>query len=220
MSNLILEKKWTKWYPENISFKNTKKIKKILCSSNNFKKEDFFIDKKNQKDLTFSKETSEINLTQKKAYETGFQKGLLKGKEENTLLKNKLNDLFLNFENSLAKFENELCSQLLKTVLKISSYVIGKKIDIDKQILLNYIKKIINKEGVFLKKPQFIIHPKNKTLIEDIFKKFLNSHKWTIVCDDGIDLNGCKIKSESVDIDATVDARWQQLCRLIYLEEY
>ncbi|WAI18204.1 MAG: FliH/SctL family protein [Buchnera aphidicola (Acyrthosiphon caraganae)] len=220
MPNSILEKKWTRWYPTKIFLKNTKKNKKVLFYSDRFIKEDFFIDLKNQKNYIIEKRELEIDLTKTKGYEAGFKKGLLQGKEEEVLLKNKLNSLFLNFENALSIFENAICSQLLKTVLKISSYVIGKNIDVDELVLINYIKKIINKDGIFLKKSQIIIHPNNKALIEDIFKDFFKSYKWVIVCDNSIDLNGCQIKSESVDINATIDARWQEICRLIYLEEY
>ncbi|AEO08440.1 flagellar assembly protein FliH [Buchnera aphidicola str. Ak (Acyrthosiphon kondoi)] len=220
MPNSILEKKWTRWYPTKIFLKNTKKNKKVLFYSDRFIKEDFFIDLKNQKNYIIEKRELEIDLTKTKGYEAGFKKGLLQGKEEEVLLKNKLNSLFLNFENALSIFENAICSQLLKTVLKISSYVIGKNIEVDELVLINYIKKIINKDGIFLKKSQIIIHPNNKALIEDIFKDFFKSYKWVIVCDNSIDLNGCQIKSESVDINATIDARWQEICRLIYLEEY
>ncbi|WAI11844.1 MAG: FliH/SctL family protein [Buchnera aphidicola (Macrosiphum albifrons)] len=220
MPNSILEKKWTRWYPKKIFLKSTNKNKKILFHSNEFKKEDFLIESKNQNNFIVDKKEVEIDLKKTKAYEIGFKKGFLQAQEENILLKNKLNSLFLDFENALSIFENALCSQLLKTVLKIASYVIGKNIDIDKSVLINSIKNIINKDGIFLKKPQLIIHPNNKKLIENTFKDFLNTYKWILVCDDSLDLNGCKVQSENVDIDATIDARWQELCRLIYSEEY
>ncbi|QCI17490.1 flagellar assembly protein FliH [Buchnera aphidicola (Acyrthosiphon lactucae)] len=220
MPNSILEKKWTRWYPKKIFLKNKKENKQILFFSDKFKEEDFFIASKNQKNFISDIKESTIDLKKTKGYEIGFKKGLIKGQEDNILLKNKLNNLFLDFENSLIIFEKALCSQLLKTVLKISSYVIGKNIDIDESILINYIKKIINQDGIFLKKPQLIIHPKNKKIIEKNFKDFLNTHKWTLVYDDNMDVNGCKIKSEKIDMDATVDARWQELSRLVYSEEY
>ncbi|QCI22537.1 flagellar assembly protein FliH [Buchnera aphidicola] len=220
MPNSILEKKWTRWYPKKIFLKSIKKNNKDLLYSNEFKKEDFLIESKNQKNFIVDEKEFKIDFKKTQAYEIGFKKGLLQAQEENILLKNKLNNLFLDFENALSIFENALYSQLLKTVLKIASYVIGKNIDIDKSILINNIKKIINKDGIFLKKPQLIIHPNNKKLIEEIFEDFLNTYKWILVCDDSIDLNGCKIKSENVDIDATIDARWQELCRLIDSEEY
>lgn len=220
MPNSILEQKWKRWYPEKIFLKNTKHNKKILFNSDKFNKEDFIVDLKNQKNLADNKKELEIDLTKTKGYEIGFKKGFLECKKENIVLKNKLNSLFLNFESALSNFESALCSQLLKTVLKISSYVIGKNVNFDKLILINYIKKIISRDGIFLKKPQVIVHSKNKILIENTFKEFLNTYKWTVVSDDSIDPNGCKVKSESIDIDATIDARWQEVCRLIYSEEH
>ncbi|QIQ41689.1 MAG: flagellar assembly protein FliH [Buchnera aphidicola (Microlophium carnosum)] len=220
MPNSILEKTWKRWYPEKIFLKNTKKNKIILFHFDKFKKEDFSLELQNTKNYSVDKKEFERDLMKTKGYEIGFKKGFLQSQEESVLLKNKLNNLFLDFEKALSMFENALFSQLLNTVLKISSYVIGKNIDIDESMLINYITNIIKKDGIFLKKPQLVIHPNNKKLIESTFKDFLNTYKWTLIFDDNIDLNGCKIKSENIDIDATVDARWQEVCRFIYSEEY
>lgn len=221
MSNSILEEKWKRWYPRKTFLKHTKKNKRTLYDSDKFKKEDFLVDLISSQNLVSNNTCkTEVDFTKTKEYKIGFEKGLLQGKEENILLQKKLNNLFLNFEKALFIFENALYSQLLKTVLKISSYVIGKKIDFDESVLINYIKKIIDKDGIFLKKPQLIVHSNNKKLIENIFKEFLSTYKWTVISDDSIDLNGCKIRSESTDIDATAHARWEELCRLINSEEY
>ncbi|CAL4326138.1 flagellar assembly protein FliH [Buchnera aphidicola] len=218
MPDLILEKKWTRWYPKKILLKNEKYKKKFLYCSDKFTRKDFFIDTNNEKRKKHN--SSQIDITKTQEYKIGFEKGLLSGVEENIFLKNKLNILLLDFEKSFSAFEKKLYSRLLKTVLIVSSYVIGNKIDCDKSILLNSIKNIINQNGIFLKKPCLVIHSNNKVLIEETFEDFLKTYKWQLVCDDSIDVNSFKIKSESTDIDATVDARWQELHRLLYSEEY
>lgn len=223
MSNVKLEKNWIQWYPNKIYFKNVKNRKIILSYSDKFTEEDFCetlkekFSNENQKNNT---ELKEMNLTKIKSYEDGFKKGFAKAEKDNLILNDKLNTFFLEFEKSFSIFENKLYSRLLKTVLTISSYVIGKKINIDKSILATHIKTIINQEGICLKKLQLFIHPDNKILMETMFKDLLKTYQWKLIYDDNIDLNGCKIKSENGCIDSTVDARWQELHRFIYSEEY
>lgn len=221
MIDSSLEKQWQLWKPEKIFFKEAKKNSKILCSLDKFREEDFFIHLKNKNKENQNQKNRElkIDLKRTEAYKLGLKSGLLESTEKNILLEKKINDLLLDFENSFSIFESALYSRILKIVLKISSYVIGKTVDIDESMLLKNIKQIIDKDGIFLKKPQIIVHPNNKTLIEKTLKNFLNSYKWTLSYDDSVDLNSCKVKSENGDMDATVDGRWQELCRLVYSKE-
>ncbi|QCI24183.1 flagellar assembly protein FliH [Buchnera aphidicola (Muscaphis stroyani)] len=210
MPDKNLEKNWTRWHPEKINF-TEKEIKnkniKLKCAE--------------KKDHQFNKLNDiDINLLKEESYNIGFQKGLLTCKEQNNLLNNKIHDLFIDFESSLSIFEDALISRVFKIIFKVSAYVIGKEPDIRESVLLKYLKKVIEKEGIFLKKPQLFIHPDNKELVEKIFKKSLNIYKWNLFYDKNIDLNGCQVRSESGYIDATIDSRWKELCRLIYSEEY
>ncbi|QCI23642.1 flagellar assembly protein FliH [Buchnera aphidicola (Macrosiphoniella sanborni)] len=219
--DLNLQENWMKWYPQEIFLKNSQNKKNILFHLDKMNKKDFCVNIKNQ-DFSYDDKQVKIKIDDilQKKYEEGFKKGFLKGQEEQDKLKEKLNNLFFSFENDLSKFENKLYSELLKIILKISSYVIGKNLNVDKSILINYIKKMINENSFLLKTPKLIVHPDNKVLIENTFNKFLHDHKWRLEYDDSIDLNGCKIISEDSCLDATVNARWQELYRLIFSEEY
>ena len=118
MVDIILKDHWTRWHPKKIFLKNIKNNQIILSYLDNFKKKDFDIDLNNSKQCEKYKKDSKLatDLTKTKAYNLGFEEGLSQGKKENILLKDKLNKLFLDFENALVIFENALFSRLLKTV--------------------------------------------------------------------------------------------------------
>lgn len=111
-----------------------------------------------------------------------------------------------------------LFSRLLKTILIVSSYIVGEKFLINESILLKKINKIIKNDDFFLKKPQLIIHPNNKKILEKVLKQSKNN-KWELVCNKSIDINSFKIHSEQSDIDATIYARWKEVYRIILGEE-
>ena len=90
--------------------------------------------------------------------------------KEKIILDHKLNELFLNFDVAISLFDKILFTRLIKTVLIISSYVIGKNIKFDKSILLKKIKKIMDNDHFFLKKIQLIVHPNNKEIVKKIIE--------------------------------------------------
>ncbi|QIE01831.1 flagellar assembly protein FliH [Buchnera aphidicola] len=216
MSNLNTNKKWVNWFPEEVFLKNINNNQTILYNIEKIKKEDFCI---NNNVNNISKELS-INKTNTEIHKEAFKKGFLEGKMAHDILTKKLNNLCLSFEKDLSTFENQLYSAVLKIVIKISSYIIGKNINIDQSILIKNIKKIFNENGSFLKHPRILVHPDNKILLENTFKKFIKNYQWRLEYDDNIDINGCKVISEDSYIDSTVDARWEELYRLIFSEEY
>jgi len=223
MSDIQLKKKWIKWYPKAIYLKNSQDTKLNLSNSNQFLEKDF-CDASHQESLNKKNHNTEskvIDLIKTQSYQDGFNTGFAKAKQEdNLILKEKLNTFFLEFEKSISMFEKKLYPQILQTVLTVSSYIIGKKDNVDQSILMQYIKRIMNKEIMYLKKPNLIIHPNNKILTEKVFKDFLQIHQWNLIYDDSVDLNSYKIKSESGGVDATSNARWNELYRFICSEEY
>lgn len=224
MSNVKLKKKWTKWYPEKIYLKNLDNDRKVILNNScRFTEKDFCETLKedfSNENEKYNTDLEVIDAIKTTSYEDGFKKGFEKAQKENFALKEQLNTFFLEFEKAFSIFEKQLYFRLLNTVSTVSSYVIGKKINVDESILVAHVKKTMNQKSELLKKPLLLIHPDNKILIEKKFKDILKTYEWKVIYDDNIDLNGCKIQSESGDIDATSDARWQELYRFICSEEY
>lgn len=219
MSNLDAKKDWEIWHPEEIYLNDSKKNYDFFWNTIFFKEVDLFHAKQHESD----NELKKIDVIKQKSCNNeklnflNIQKNLEIKEKKYILLNNKLQDLCVNFESTIALFEKTLFSRLLKTILIISSYVIGEKFLINEDILLKKIKKIIKSDNFFLKKPQLVIHPSNKKILEKILKKRLNK-TWELVCNKSIDINSFKIYSEQSDIDATLYARWKEVYRLI-LEE-
>ncbi|CAL4318519.1 FliH/SctL family protein [Buchnera aphidicola] len=230
MSQLTTKKDWIRWSPQKIFLINMEKNYKQYLYTHKIIEKKLYTDIKINKDIGNIENISqavqktyfndkEVKNLQKEAYKKGFSMGYKKYKKNEEVLKSQIKKLFIDFDNSLLACENLLFSHLLKVVLKVSAYVIGKHVDIDKSSLLQCIKNVTLKDNFFLKKPNLVVHPSNKKIVENIFLDFLNMHNWKLSYDDNIDLNSCKVISDRGDIDATVNARWQELCRLVCSEE-
>ncbi|CAL4318712.1 Flagellar assembly protein FliH [Buchnera aphidicola (Protaphis terricola)] len=220
MSNLDKKKQWEKWYPEEVLLNDSKKNNFLFWNSNILKETDFYVKKnpqENNKFVTVSKKSDKIEDPIFSDQLLNLKKNLQEKEKEFTILNHKLERLCLNFENTITIFEKMLFSRLLKTILIISSYIIGEKISIKKTVLLNKINKIIENKNFFLKKPKLIVHPINQKIIEKLLKK--SNKKWELVFDQNIDINSFKIQSENGDIDATIFSRWREVSNIIFQEE-
>jgi len=207
-------KKWKLWYPEEIFLKKSKKNKNYFWNISHLKEQDFCNNINKSYDLV--KKNDDLKELKKEIYNYGFQDGFKKSEEKNdTLLRHKLNKLLSNINTASILFEKMLFKRLLKTILIISSYIIGKNLEINESLLLKQVKKIIDKDTFFLKKKQLIIHPNNKKILEKILQNSICKDNWELCYDGKIDINGFKIRSENGDIDNTIDARWKELCRLV-----
>ncbi|WP_348769474.1 FliH/SctL family protein [Buchnera aphidicola] len=220
MSNLDkIDKKneWKKWYPEEVFLRNVTKNYNVFWNRMLLKETDFFSAKKNNQ-LKQSVELQAKTINDDKSYFLNIKKKLKEEEEKYIVLNNDLKNLCLNFESSLLLFEKTLLSRLLKTVLIVSSYIIGEKISINEPILLKKINQIIKSNNLFLKKPQLIVHPTNKKILEKFLKKSKNN-KWELVLDKNVEINSFKIQSDYNNIDATIYARWKEVYRVILEEE-
>ncbi|CAL4318742.1 FliH/SctL family protein [Buchnera aphidicola] len=216
-SNADIKKIWKLWYPKETFLKKSKNNKIFFSNLHGLTEKDFCIDLKDKKNFDQLEKKNEIKSCSfnKESYNLGFSDGIKKQEEKNIILDHKLNALFLKFDVAISLFDKMLYTRLLKTVLIISSYVIGKNIKFDKSILLKKIKNIMNNDNFFLKKTQLIIHPNNKKILKKIIENSVHSNKLELYYDDSIDINGCKIRSENGDVDNTIDARWKEICRLV-----
>lgn len=218
MSDADLKKTWKKWHPEEIFLNNSEKKYNVFWNTSVLKETDFSTEKKDELDRKFK----QLNKLQKQSFNDescflNIKKELEEKKRKYVLLNDKLKNLCLSFESEISLFEKTLSSRLLKTILMVSSYIVGENFLINESVLLEKVKKIVKNDNFFLKKPKLVVHPSNKKMLEEILKKSVDN-KWELVFNNSIDINSFKILSEQSNIDGTIYARWKEVYRVI-LEE-
>lgn len=218
MSNLDMKNKWEKWHPKKVFLNNSKKKYYFFQDIGFLNETDFCTINKNKPNKPIKKLNELEQELNEKKYFLNIKKKLEDKEKEFNSLNDKLKNLCVDFESQIYLFEKTLFSRLLKTILIISSYIIGENVSINESILLKKVKKIIKDDNFFLNKLQLLIHPSNQQILEKILKKSKNN-KWELVYNKNIDINSFKIQSENNDIDATIYARWKEVYRIILEEE-
>ncbi|CAL4318626.1 FliH/SctL family protein [Buchnera aphidicola] len=228
MSDIISNKIWEKWYPEELV--SSKFLKKTTCvihkdklSKINLIKRAGINLKKNFYDKKESK-ISEKNYRKKNIKEEDrkieINKSLLELEKQKQIVQKKI-DIFLSeFELELDNLDKVIPTHLVHLALKIVTKMVGDTPLIKTSFILNKIKEIIQNESIRFYKPKLIIHPDDLDMITKNFGKIFDKHGWRILCDHEIRLGGCKIESEGSNLDVTISTLWRELCRLSFFNEH
>lgn len=228
MSDIISNKIWEKWYPEELVssqfLKKTtciihkdklSKINLIKCVGTNEKKE--FYDKEESK---ISAKSDRKKIIKEQDYKIGIEKSLLELKQKKQIVQKKI-DMFLSeFKLELENLDKIIPTHLVHLALKIVAKMVGDTPLIKTSFILNKIKEVIQKESILFYKPKLIIHPDDLDMITKNFGKIFDMHGWSILCDHGIRLGGCKIESDNGNLDVTISTLWRELCRLSFFNEH
>lgn len=228
MSDITSNKIWEKWYPEElvssqflkkttcIIHKDTlSKINLIKCVGTNIKKECY--DKKESK---ISENIYQKKIIKEEDDKIRIKKSLFELKKQKKIVQKKI-DMFLSeFELELENLDKIIPTHLVHLVLKIVAKMVGETPLIKTSFILNKIKEVIQMESIRFHKPKLIIHPDDLDMITKNFGKIFDMHGWSILCDHGIRLGGCKIESNNGNLDVTISTLWRELCRLSFFNEH
>jgi len=221
MSNMILEKTWKRWYPEEVGIKK-KTIEQCMS--------DDVLSEKNEKKISNCQNIQNNQNKQdyengfKEGYKTGYQTGIekqnLELKKDELSLKDRMHKLITDFELGLESFDNVIVSHLMQLVLQISRKITGENPVLNNIILFKKIKKIIKLHPILSNKPKLRINPNDKLLIERHFGNIFYHYNWNILYDDNVSQGGCILESEKINLDATTSLLWKQLYQSTLLNEH
>lgn len=159
---------------------------------------------------------------QQQGYDAGFQLGLEEGRQQGVQaglqqqqpFTEHWQQLVAEFQHTLDALDSVIVSRLMQLALTAAKQVIGQPAICDGTALLNQIQQLIQQEPMFSGKPQLRVHPDDLQHVEQHLGSTLHAHGWRLLADNQLHPGGCKVSAEEGDLDASLAARWYELCRL------
>lgn len=148
-------------------------------------------------------------------YETGYQQGLSDAQQQNAPLQARMQQLVNGFQHSLGALDSVIATRLLQLALEAARQVIGQTPCTDSAALLCQIQSALQQEPIFSGKPQLRVHPEDLHNVEQSLGATLKLHGWGLLADSALHPGGCKVSNEDGELDASIDTRWHELCRLV-----
>ncbi len=160
---------------------------------------------------------------QKSAYEEGYEKGrregfefghkegLTQSKHDIELYKSHLDRLLKTFEKPLLGLDNQIEQELLTLVIAIVRQLVRREVKSDPNLIIGVVREALSILPVNSRNVRLSVHPEDAELIREIYALGDTEVGWSLVEDPVINRGGCKVITDTSQIDATLESRLASL---------
>lgn len=163
--------------------------------------------------------------------QAGYEQGLAIGKQEGLeKIEQQLNEEKLNSANSIKKLANSFMqsvNQINETVtpklfdlaLLAAEKTVGSLPNVKQKQLMHTIKAVIE-QTLIVDPPMTIrLNPNDFVWLEPLLNDEIERNEWQFIADASIELGGCKIFTQTNEIDASVNNHWQIISDSVHGDE-
>ncbi len=152
-------------------------------------------------------------------YDAGFNEGRVAGEaagRDQALLSNQpvitqLNALLQGFDAALTTADQQIGAELVAFACDLASAMLRTALPIHPELLLPLINEAINALPVMQRNGKIWLHPDDIPLVRDHLQEELSRNGWQLMADPQIARGGCRIDTQTNQIDATLPVRWERL---------
>ncbi|MEW7972976.1 MAG: flagellar assembly protein FliH [Candidatus Thiodiazotropha endolucinida] len=161
----------------------------------------------------------ELEQLQKQAYEEGFEKGKQEGFEfghKEGLAQAKrdvqhytahLNKLLSHFEQPLRDLDDQVEKELLSLVIAIVKQLLRREVKSDPNLIVGVVREALSVLPVSSNNVRLLLHPEDAVLIREVYALGDNEVGWSLIEDPVINRGGCKVVTDTSQIDGTLESR-------------
>lgn len=150
-------------------------------------------------------------------YEQGYQKGQQEGREyiEQQLNEEKLNtvqtikELITNFKQSIDDIDELVAPKLIELALLAAQKTVGSIPEVKQKQLEHILKMLIEHCSLLSGSISLHVNPDDFVWLEPMFGEEIKQHNWQVIADSDIESGGCKMFTETNEIDASTVDHWQ-----------
>jgi flagellar assembly protein FliH len=166
----------------------------------------------------------ELQKVQQQAYQEGFERGLREGQvagrqamaEQAGNLEQLMCALTRPFEDLDQKVEEEL----LELVFVIVRQLVGNEISANPGQIMTIVHKAVAVLPSASRNLQLYLHPDDAQLVHELLPASDSETQWKVIEDVSVGRGGCRVVTDTSQVDATVEARLNNIIDLLTDDEY
>ncbi|MGD8909327.1 MAG: flagellar assembly protein FliH [Chromatiales bacterium] len=147
----------------------------------------------------------------REGFEFGHKEGLERARKELEHYKHQLDSLLKTFEQPLRELDNQLERELLSLVIAVVRQLVRREVKSDPNLIIGVVREALSILPVNSRSVRLLVHPEDAELIREIYALGDTEVGWELVEDPVVDRGGCKVITETSQIDATLDSRLTSL---------
>lgn len=140
-------------------------------------------------------------------YAAGYAEGQVRAGEEAA----RLAALMTSYDRALGTLEQELADEMLRLALDMAKQVLREGLRVKPEAMLPVVREAIGELVQTTRHPVLVLHPDDAALVRRHLASELATLPWKLMEDGQMTRGGCRVESESVEIDATLENRWKRL---------
>jgi flagellar assembly protein FliH len=151
----------------------------------------------------------------KEGYDAGYAEGqtagYAEGKARGDQEAARLTALGVSFAAALDSLEQQMAGDLLSLALTMTKQMLRETLRIKPEALLPAVQEAMGGLLPNAGHPTLTLHPDDAALVREHLASDLAQLPWRIVEDGKMERGGCRVESDSGEVDATLESRWKSL---------
>jgi flagellar assembly protein FliH len=160
-------------------------------------------------------ERKAISTVREAARAEGFQAGYREGAERAKAEASRLAALTAAAQAALGRLEHDLGEELLQVALEIARQVLRNELTLRRDALLPVVREAIAALPQNAGPAQLMLNPGDVELVRAHIGDELAAGSFRVVEDHRIEPGGCRIQSQSCEVDATIATRWRRMLQTL-----
>lgn len=161
----------------------------------------------------------DLEKLQKQAYEEGFEEGkkagfefghkegLAQAKRDIQHYTAHLDKLLSHFEQPLRELDDQVEKELLSLVIAIVKQLLRREVKSDPNLIVGVVREALSVLPVSSSNIRLLLHPEDAELIREVYALGDNEVGWSLIEDPVINRGGCKVVTDTSQIDGTLESR-------------
>ncbi|MFY9329876.1 MAG: flagellar assembly protein FliH [Georgfuchsia sp.] len=146
-----------------------------------------------------------------KARAEGYAAGYKQGEEQVALELSHLRSLMSDLDRELQHFDQGIADNLVDLALEMTRQLLRNSLTRHPELVVEVVKEAMQALPPFGEHAQLLLNPRDAMLVRAKIGEQLMHSRWKLIEDSSIEPGGCRVQTASMEIDGTLQTRWQRL---------
>lgn len=141
----------------------------------------------------------------------GHREGLEEGRSEIRARVERLDQLLQVLERPFEQLDQQVEEEIVTLVISMVRQLIRREVKLDPGQIIGVVREALGVLPVSARNIRVVLHPEDAVLVRDAYTLGDHDQKWQIVQNPAIRRGGCRIHTDTSQIDATLESRLSSL---------
>ena len=141
----------------------------------------------------------------------GHREGLEEGRAESRARIERLDQILHALDRPFEQLDQQVEDEIVTLVINMVRQLIRREVKLDPGQIVGVVREALGVLPVSARNIRVVLHPEDAELVREAYALGEHDQKWQIVEDPVIQRGGCRIHTDTSQVDATLDSRLSSL---------